>query len=104
MSSGDKGNVPFKYTLAEANKVIQLSQVDRYMRRVASINSHSWDIPYLAGYSKDGRTIYIDRDLQKWQWLGKWVNPTASCSCTSTSRRRSSTRSPNFKAASFKSC
>ena len=74
MSSGDKGNVPFKYTLAEANKVIQLSQVDRYMRRVASINSHSWDIPYLAGYSKDGRTIYIDRDLQKWQWLGKWVN------------------------------
>ena len=22
-----------------------------------------WDIPYLAGYSRDGRTIYIDRHL-----------------------------------------
>ncbi len=60
MSGGDK-NVPFKYTLAEANKIIQLSQVDRYMRRVAAINSHSWDIPYLAGYSQDGRTVYIDQ-------------------------------------------
>ena len=38
MSSGDKGNVPFKYTLAEANKIIQLSQVDRYMRRPATEN------------------------------------------------------------------
>ena len=74
MSSGDKGNVPFKYTLEESNKIIQLSQVDRYMRRYATINSHGWDIPYLAGYSKDGKTIYIDRDLKKWEWLGKWVN------------------------------
>ena len=24
-----------------------------------------WDIPYLAGYSRAGRTIYIDRDLPK---------------------------------------
>ncbi|HXW98243.1 MAG TPA: hypothetical protein VEI51_00800 [Methanomicrobiales archaeon] len=23
----------------------------------------SWDIPYLAGYSRDGKTIYIDRHL-----------------------------------------
>jgi hypothetical protein len=71
MSSGDKGNVPFKFTLAEANKIIQLPQVDRYMRRPASINTRSWDIPYLAGYSQDGRTIYIDRDLQPWFWRGK---------------------------------
>ena len=44
MSSGDKGNVPFKYTLAEANKIIQLSQVDRYMRRPATVNSRDWDL------------------------------------------------------------
>lgn len=25
----------------------------------------SYDVPYLAGYSKDGRTIYIDQDLPK---------------------------------------
>ena len=73
MSSGDKGNVPFKYTLAEANKIIQLSQVDRYMRRPATVNSRDWDIPYLAGYSKDGKWIYIDRDLQPWFWLGNPV-------------------------------
>ncbi len=73
MSSGDKGNVPFKYTLAEANKVIQLPQVDRFMRRPATINAHSWDIPYLAGYSRDGRTIFIDRDLHTWFWLGKSI-------------------------------
>jgi hypothetical protein len=73
MSGGDS-NVPFKYTLAEANKVIQLAQVDRFMRRPATINSRDWDIPYLAGYSQDGRTIYIDRDLKKWVWLGKPVN------------------------------
>lgn len=23
----------------------------------------TWDIPYLAGYSRDGKTIYIDRHL-----------------------------------------
>ncbi len=26
---------------------------------------HTYDIPYLAGYSNDGRTIYIDRHLPK---------------------------------------
>lgn len=25
----------------------------------------TWDIPYLAGYSRDGKTIYIDRHLPK---------------------------------------
>lgn len=73
MSGGDS-NVPFRFTLAESNKIIQLPQVDKYMRRHAVINARDWDIPYLAGYSKDGGTIYIDRDLKRWQWLGKSVN------------------------------
>ena len=104
MSGGDK-NVPFKYTLAEANKIIQLSQVDRYMRRQATVNARDWDIPYLAGYSKDSKWVYIDRDLQSWFWLGKPVTCNRFFySCTSTSRSRSSTRSPSFKVANFKSC
>ncbi len=32
-------------------------------RRIKLDRSH--DIPYLAGYSRDGKTIYIDRDLPK---------------------------------------
>jgi len=31
-------------------------------RRVRVVNQN-YDIPYIAGYSKDGRTIFIDRDL-----------------------------------------
>jgi len=73
MSTGDK-NVPVKFTLNEANKIIQLPQVDRYMRRNPVLNTRDWDIPYLAGYSKDGMMIFIDRDLQKWQWLGKLID------------------------------
>ena len=28
--------------------------------------SREFDIPYLAGYSRDGKTIYIDRHMPKW--------------------------------------
>ncbi len=35
----------------------------------------SWDIPYLAGYSRSGRTIYIDRHLPKYlKFKGKTYN------------------------------
>ena len=33
------------------------------LRRVRLDRSH--DVPYLAGYSRDGKTIYIDKDLPK---------------------------------------
>ena len=33
-------------------------------KRVRSVD-HSYDVPYIAGYSKDGRTIYIDRHLPR---------------------------------------
>lgn len=34
------------------------------MRASVKVN-HKYDVPYVAGYSQDGRTIYIDRDLPK---------------------------------------
>lgn len=34
------------------------------IKRGASINS-DYEIPYLAGYSEDGRTIYLDKELPK---------------------------------------
>jgi|ERR1700730_1087703 hypothetical protein len=40
-------------------------------RRVRVVNQN-YDIPYIAGYSKDGRTIFIDRDLPKsFSFLGR---------------------------------
>ncbi|UVK46708.1 hypothetical protein BPNPMPFG_002410 [Mesorhizobium sp. AR07] len=36
--------------------------------------SHDFDIPYIAGYSKDGGRIYIDRHLPRtMQWKGRTV-------------------------------
>jgi hypothetical protein len=38
--------------------------LDAVVRRAKKIN-RSYDIPYLAGYSNDGKTIYIDRHMPK---------------------------------------
>ena len=38
--------------------------LDEVVRRVKKLDRRH-DIPYLAGYSKDGRTIYIDRHMPK---------------------------------------
>jgi hypothetical protein len=75
MSSGDAHNDPYPFTLDEANRIIQLPLAARMMRRGYKIASTRWDIPYLAGYSQDGGTIYIDRDLEDWMWLDKRVIP-----------------------------
>src|SRR3954447_5346379 len=41
-------------------------------RRVKT--SHAYDVPYIAGYSRDARTIYIDRHLPRsLDWRGKSV-------------------------------
>jgi hypothetical protein len=69
LASGDK-NDPFPFTVAETNAVLRLPNVERMMRRKFVIDSTGYDIPYLAGYSQDGGTIYIDRDLEKWHFLG----------------------------------
>jgi hypothetical protein len=39
-----------------------LNVVKALRRRVRSVN-HEYDIPYIAGYSVDGKTIFIDRHL-----------------------------------------
>lgn len=62
MSGGDKDN-PFPFTLPEVKVILRLAIVERMMARRVAVNTTDWDIPYLAGYSKDGRTIYIDRDM-----------------------------------------
>ena len=41
-----------------------LDVVAALTRRVGKID-RGYDIPYLAGYSKDGRTVYIDRHMPK---------------------------------------
>jgi hypothetical protein len=36
--------------------------------------SHDFDIPYIAGYSVDGHTVFIDRHLPRsFRWLMKYV-------------------------------
>ena len=43
-------------------KILEEPKVIGLMRRARQIN-RDYDIPYLAGYSEDGRTIYFDRHL-----------------------------------------
>ena len=47
--------------------------VKAIQRRVRVVN-RSYDIPYIAGYSSDGHTVFIDRHLPKtFRWLTKIV-------------------------------
>src|SRR5499427_96217 len=49
--------------------------LDAIMRRVKKLD-RKHDIPYLAGYSKDGKTIYIDRHMpSSFHYAGKDINP-----------------------------
>jgi hypothetical protein len=76
MSAGDK-NDPVPFTFEQANTIIRLPLVDRYMRRGYQVNPRDFDIPYLAGYSRTGispKTIYIDRDLGQWSYLSQRID------------------------------
>ena len=42
-----------------------MNDVVKSLRRRVRKVDHSYDIPYIAGYSRDGRTIYIDRHLPR---------------------------------------
>ncbi len=47
--------------------------LDAILRRVKKLD-RSHDIPYLAGYSMDGKTIYIDRHLPRsFKWRGRTI-------------------------------
>jgi hypothetical protein len=51
-----------------------LLDVVRAIRRRVRVASREYDIPYIAGYSVDGGTVFIDRHLPKsFQWLTKIV-------------------------------
>ena len=50
------------------NQVL-LDVVKALRRRVRSVN-RDYDVPYIAGYSVDGKTIFIDRHLPRtFRWL-----------------------------------
>ena len=54
------------------NQVL-LDVVKALRRRVRSVN-RDYDVPYIAGYSVDGKTIFIDRHLPRTiRWLLKTV-------------------------------
>jgi hypothetical protein len=42
-----------------------MNEVVKALRKRVRKVDHSYDIPYIAGYSKDARTIYIDRHLPR---------------------------------------
>lgn len=85
MSAGDKDN-PFPFTfdtadVVRANEILRFPLVEKYRRKFAANNKidfRNYDLPYLAGYSKDWvdqtPEIFGDRDLKLWPHLGKNVD------------------------------
>jgi hypothetical protein len=57
----------------DIDNAVLLDVVKALRRRVRRV-SHDYDIPYIAGYSADGKTIFIDRHLPRTiRWLVKTV-------------------------------
>jgi hypothetical protein len=78
MSSGDKGNDPIKFTINskvdEVSPILRLPIVIQMLQRPTDVNLKDWDLPYLGGYSIDGKLIYIDRDMPaSFPWLSKQI-------------------------------
>jgi hypothetical protein len=46
----------------DEGSVISLSQVIPEIFKLLTVNK-TYDVPYLAGYSRDGKTVYIDRHI-----------------------------------------
>ena len=57
----------------DIDDAVLLDVVKALQRRVRRV-SHDYDVPYIAGYSIDGNTIFIDRHLPRTiHWLLKTV-------------------------------
>src|SRR3954452_10308022 len=57
----------------DIDDAVLLDVVKALRRRLRTV-SHDYDIPYIAGYSVDGKTIFIDRHLPRTiRWLMKTV-------------------------------
>jgi len=62
--------------------------LDAVVRRVKHLDREH-DIPYLAGYSLDGNTIYIDRHMPRYSSsVDASLKPIAFCCCMRKWRRR----------------
>ena len=62
--------------------------LDAVVRRVKNLDRRH-DIPYLAGYSQDGKTIYIDRHMPRsFRYRGREIDTDAFSSCMRRWRRR----------------
>ncbi len=57
-------NREVKHKSEDVDDEVLLDAVKAIGRRVRVVN-RSYDIPYLAGYSKDGSTVFIDRHLPR---------------------------------------
>lgn len=62
-----------------SKKVKTMVNDRRFLKRVAAIRTikpiTKYDVPYVAGYSEDGKTIYIDRHIKLKMKNGKDVTP-----------------------------
>jgi len=57
----------------DIHDLVLLDVVKALRRRVRKI-SHDYDVPYIAGYSEDGKIVFIDRHLPgSFRWLLKTV-------------------------------
>jgi hypothetical protein len=64
---------PSKYTFEDLNAGLRQPLVNLMMRRQFALNSTDFDVPGLAGYSTDFKTIYIARILPHWPFLGRQI-------------------------------
>ena len=75
MSSGDS-NDPYPVDIPLLRQVMDVPSVRANLGRMKRARlDRSWDIPYLAGYSIDGSTVFIDRDMPKsMSWQGRSID------------------------------
>ena len=68
-----KLDVEVRHKSEDIEDEVLLDAVKAIRRRVRVVN-RSYDIPYIAGYSVDGHTVFIDRHLPRsFRWLMKTV-------------------------------
>ncbi len=76
MSSGHSHNGGFGLNSQILDRLLKNEKVREHLYALKTINE-DYDIPYLGGYSTDGRTIYFDRHLPKELKVGGVTfNPT----------------------------
>jgi hypothetical protein len=62
-----------QFTIGDVNSIIRFPIVEDQMRRHQRVD-RTHDIPRVFGYNAGGSTIYIDRDLKPWLYIGREVD------------------------------